>query len=207
MGFYRKRRHRRRSPARRTLDLLLALAVIGAVAVVVAQVERFAGEEIAGPFRVVDGDTLASGKRRLRLKGIDAPELDQTCGGEGGEYACGQIAAGYLQSLAGQEVRCRTEGVDRYRRELVRCWSGSVDLNRAMVVAGHAVAYGDYEIAEAEARLNRVGLWAGTFTRPADWRAAQGGQQDWRFADLVVEQASAAWVALRAYWKGSQPSN
>jgi hypothetical protein len=39
---------------------------------------------------VVDGDTLAIGAQRIRLQGIDAPEIDQTClDGTGTLWRCG----------------------------------------------------------------------------------------------------------------------
>jgi hypothetical protein len=38
---------------------------------------------------VVDGDALKFGKQRMRLYGIDAPELHQTC--DGGTWAAGKL--------------------------------------------------------------------------------------------------------------------
>jgi len=35
--------------------------------------------DITGPARVIDGDTIAIGGERIRLHGIDAPEMKQTC--------------------------------------------------------------------------------------------------------------------------------
>jgi endonuclease YncB( thermonuclease family) len=42
---------------------------------------RFAGPAgaVAGKSRVIDGDTLDVGSRRIRLAGIDAPEREQQC--------------------------------------------------------------------------------------------------------------------------------
>jgi endonuclease YncB( thermonuclease family) len=36
-------------------------------------------EDLTGPPRIIDGDTLAIGSTRIRLEGIDAPETDQVC--------------------------------------------------------------------------------------------------------------------------------
>jgi endonuclease YncB( thermonuclease family) len=47
---------------------------------------------VEGRARVVDGDTLEVGGRKVRLFGIDAPELDQTCDAEGQLWACGAEA-------------------------------------------------------------------------------------------------------------------
>ena len=35
--------------------------------------------DITGKPRVVDGDTIHIGKTKIRLHGIDAPEMKQTC--------------------------------------------------------------------------------------------------------------------------------
>ena len=175
----------------------MAGAVIAATAFVVARVQRYAGETISGPVRVVDGDTLALGSRRLRLIGIDAPELRQSCSRNTADYPCGQEAAAHLRDLVKDQLECRTEGSDRYRRALVRCRSDGIDINMAMVRSGHAVAYGDYQMAEAEARAKGAGLWAGQFVRPADWRAEQGEGETWYFIDLVIEQAGILWLALK----------
>jgi endonuclease YncB( thermonuclease family) len=37
------------------------------------------GAEISGPPRIVDGDTIEIGQTKIRLVGIDAPEMDR-CG-------------------------------------------------------------------------------------------------------------------------------
>lgn len=167
---------RRRPLWRRGLDLAVAFAVLAVVALAAARLERFAAPDIAGMPRVVDGDSLVIGKRRLRLKGIDAPELDQRCRRDGFTYRCGIEAASHLRGLIGDgSVQCLGEGVDRYGRDLVRCVANDVGLNEAMVRSGHAVAFGDYETAEAEARTRRLGLWAGEFDRPKKWRAVHGG--------------------------------
>jgi len=44
-----------------------------------------AGESV----RVVDGDGLKIGNQSIRLWGIDAPELDQTCELDGRTVPCG----------------------------------------------------------------------------------------------------------------------
>lgn len=174
---FRKRSGRTRRPGwRKLLDICLAFVLIAGMALVAARFEHFAGADISGQVRVVDGDSLALGKQRLRLKGIDAPELKQRCHKDGYEYGCGLVAASFLAELIGRQiVDCKGEGIDRYGRDLVRCRAGSVDLNAAMVRSGHAIAYGDYELAEAEARSARAGLWAGDFQRPNEWRTVHGG--------------------------------
>ena len=45
--------------------------------------------EITGPARVIDGDTIEVAGERIRLHGIDAPEMDQTCEWPDSTIACG----------------------------------------------------------------------------------------------------------------------
>ena len=51
---------------------------------------------------------------------------------------------------------------------------GTTDIDRAMVASGYATAYrhysSDYVSAEESAKVNKRGLWAGTFEMPGDFR-------------------------------------
>ena len=54
---------------------------------------------LSGPARVVDGDTLDMGGVRVRLHGIDAPEIAQSCRAGGQRWSCGREAT---RALAGR---------------------------------------------------------------------------------------------------------
>ena len=183
-GFAAARPRRRRG---RLADLALALAILGAVALAAEYAPYLKpAETLAGRVRVADGDSLVLGDARIRLEGIDAPELAQACGRDGGEYPCGREAREALSRLiAGREVTCESRQNDRYGRMLAVCVAGGVELNRAMVEAGWAVAYGGYRDAEDAARRAGRGLWAGAFERPQEWRRIHGGLveegQGWLF--------------------------
>lgn len=142
--------------------------------------DLFAAPDFAGPARVIDGDSLEIGELRVRLFGIDAPELAQHCtGGDGRDFACGREARERLAALIdGRPVSCRREGRDRFRRVLARCEAGRDELGAAMVRQGWAVAYagddGDgHRGLERAAQRARAGLWAGRFQRPEEWRREQ----------------------------------
>lgn len=183
-------RRKRRSPLRRAVDAAGAFVVLALVAIAAALLDQVPLRQIEGRPRVVDGDTVAFSGQRVRLLGIDAPELHQTCRGPGGDYACGTEAKHYLARLIGSgRVACDGARRDRYGRLLMRCEAGGVDVNAAMVRAGWAVSYNDYGAEERAARLAKAGLWAGTFERPEAWRAARGDMASIRPANVVSRLA------------------
>ena len=132
--------------------------------------------DITGKPRVVDGDTIHINQTKIRLHGIDAPEMKQTCRtSEGKEQMCGVLAKQALQRLVqGQEVTCKGDKRDRYKRLIAVCYVGPININKQMVVDGWAMAYRkyskDYVSEETLAKSRREGLWRGTFEPPWEWR-------------------------------------
>lgn len=138
-----------------------------------------------GDVVVVDGDTLRDGDgRRVRIWGIDAPELKQTCLEGGRVRFCGEEAKGFLLGVVERNVvRCVVMYRDRYGRDVARCdfflkegGSGDVkDLGREMVWSGWALDYvrysrGVYSVEEKDARENGRGIWSSEFEVPWEWR-------------------------------------
>lgn len=156
----------------RFVDLLAAVLILAALAVVAALLTR---ERLDGAAVAVDGDTLDMAGTHVRIAGIDAPELRQTCERDGKPWRCGEAARRALaEALRAGPVTCTARGRDRYDRPLAQCSAGGLDLADHMVRQGLAVAYlgRAHAAAEAEARAARRGIWAGTFEAPADWRTA-----------------------------------
>jgi endonuclease YncB( thermonuclease family) len=138
-----------------------------------------AGGAAAEPaVRVIDGDGLRIEGQAVRLWGIDAPELDQTCEQDGREIPCGEDARFLLGALVmAGNLTCETQDTDRYGRTVARCFAGGHDLAGEMVRQGYALDWprysgGFYAGQEAEARSHRRGLWAGEFVAPSLWRKA-----------------------------------
>jgi len=72
---------------------------------------------IEGPTRVIDGDTIEIDEERIRLWGIDAPELSQFCTEDGTRYPCGLDASQALRKrIDRQPVSCVRRDTDRYGR-------------------------------------------------------------------------------------------
>ena len=126
----------------------------------------------AAQIRIFDGETLGLGDRIIRLSGIAAPARGEACGNDAVRGDCGAAAAASLAALLqGQDVTCRIEGHDGFRRGLARCIAGGRDINAAMVEQGFALAsISVLRPLEVAARDGRQGLWADASLMPAEWR-------------------------------------
>jgi len=132
---------------------------------------------LTGAATVIDGDTLKLGTVSVRIYGIDAPEARQRCASRSGaEYECGARATLFLAgAVYGRSLDCEAKDIDRFGRTVAICSAGGVDLGRALVAAGLAVAYRQfselYVPEETTAKRARRGLWGGKFQPPAAYRA------------------------------------
>jgi endonuclease YncB( thermonuclease family) len=133
-----------------------------------------------GPVEVVGPAMLSLAGKRIVLYGVDAPVKGQPCYAGGKKWDCSTASAKTLLNLVGtQEIVCEQRRVDGFARVFAVCKAGEVDLNRALVEAGMAVALpketADYVASEAAARSKGVGIWRGPFTAPADYREMLAG--------------------------------
>ena len=131
--------------------------------------------EIVGHAFIIDGDSLQIDRQIIRLYGIDAPEGRQQCQLDGQPYPCGQKAAALLKNLTSHKtIRCEEKDRDQYERIIAECFIGKRSLNAAMVKQGWALAYRrygrDYIALEDVAHANKIGLWAGEFQKPWEYR-------------------------------------
>ena len=128
---------------------------------------------------VTDGDTLwvqaqAGGPpRKLRLDGIDAPEICQT----GGVSSRQALARRVLH----KQVQVTLRRYDNYGRGLARIEFEGADLGAQLVRSGQAWSYrwhrdlGPYAAEEAFARQARLGLFAvNQAESPRDFRKRHG---------------------------------
>ena len=144
-------------------------------------------QEIIGIPKIVDGDTVYINNYKIRLEGIDAPEMKQKCKKEKlkissiigynfyEDYYCGKHSKENLEAkVKGSNIKCIFFTKDRYKRYLAKCFKGKINLNRWMVRNGHAVAYRRYSKEfipdEDFAKENKLGLWQGKFLNPEKWR-------------------------------------
>lgn len=114
-----------------------------------------AAQTLSGIPRVIDGDTIVLGERRLRFHGIDAAEQN-TRAGQAAQKALSEM-------IGGHSVSCEGHGRDHYNRLIATCYVGTQNLNAALVLAGYARAYRyystDFIAGEEIARRAKRGLW------------------------------------------------
>lgn len=173
---------------------LLVLSIGAYVASKLPPPEKPVTGEVHGAAMASDGDSLRLAGRRVRIEGIDAPEIGQTCRRGENVWDCGSEARRRLASLVKEETtRCRLHGRDRYGRELGICETGGRDIGREMVLSGLAVSYGLYRSEEEQARERRKGLWAGDFVRPQEWRRSKGEPEE-------MPHRASDWLELIGQW-------
>lgn len=141
--------------------------------------------------RVIDGDTvdvLMGQKRvRIRLLGIDAPELSQEAG-QGAQQFLVKFIAGHTE----RTVRVALDGQDKYGRALGELLvmrpdpdshqEREISVNALLVRSGWAwayryrgeIQYSNYGDLEAQARSEKRGLWTKEDAlEPWEWRQVQ----------------------------------
>lgn len=154
---------------------------------------------------VPDGDTLEAmvdGRpARIRLHGVDAPELTQDHGDE--------ARAALHRLVAGRQLRVVAIDVDRYQRLVAVIEVEGLGVNERLLADGLGWAYRDYLgqtdaggrycAAEGAARDARLGLWRDPPKRwdaPWNYRARQRNprltREDWH-----VESVAACLAAVR----------
>lgn len=135
--------------------------------------------DVEGAVHVIDGDTFDVGGVRVRLHGIDAPEVDQTCAHpQRGEWNCGAFVRDEIRDrYEGRTANCQQIDMDRYGRVVGKCFIDGRDINQIIVEDGLAEAYRaysmEYDLAEKAAQVRGAGLWSSDMQTPAEFRAQQ----------------------------------
>ena len=139
-----------------------------------------------------DGDTITvkygeEDRLRIRLVGIDSPELEQPGGEE---------ARNFLNHLLGYSVYIEPVGTDEYGRLLANLWSSPAaesSINYHMVAQGWAYVYMTDDLllalAEAHAQIDALGVWKDPDAIPPyEWRQMQR-EQSVELADTKVARS------------------
>ncbi len=136
--------------------------------------------QITGKPVIADGDTVKVNGRKIRLYGIDAPEMKQKCYDGKKKIDCGIEAKDYLTEIVGDnEVFCSDLDTDKYGRTNGNCYfiaqSGEkINIGQDLVSGGYALAYQTYSlrfvINEIYAKTTLSGIWRYQFQKPWNWR-------------------------------------
>ncbi len=135
-------------------------------------------------YRIIDGDTIELRGERIRLHGLDAPELSQTCFKEKkkkNNYECGVDSKLALEKIIEEnqtssklDLTCKKITKDKYQRTIAKCFVANMDIGSELVKQGWAVAYTryskDYLPQESFAKEHKLGIWQGSFQNPETYR-------------------------------------
>jgi len=140
------------------------IACVVAGAVMAQAGMALAAEEIRGEAKVVSGNEIQVGKRTVRLFGMAAPGLEETCTVGDAKFRCGVVAWAELIKLAdGHQISCDVE-LKEGETVFATCYLSEADLNEALVRSGWARAVPQqsdrYVVDEADAQESQRGLWA-----------------------------------------------
>lgn len=138
------------------------------------------GAAIVGSITVVDGETLEIQNQRIKLWGVDAPDLDQIChDGQGVAYNCGKEAASALSRWLAelQPVQCEPRGNDNAGNVVAICYTSTGDdIAGWMVRNGYAIDWpkysnGFYAVPQNEAQQAKNGIWQHNGVEP--WKTSK----------------------------------
>ena len=151
--------------------LIIILALLSPLTV-------FAETEISGKPKLIDGRTLDFDGQQVRLWGLDAPDMDQSCFSPKKHfpYPCGASAFEKIgKMLRDQVLVCKGDEHDEEGRLIAICYSGRIEVNEQQVLSGWAVAdtrqSDRYMRMQNTAKQFRDGLWRMVFVMPWEWRA------------------------------------
>ena len=135
----------------------------------------FISISFADPIKIIkiyDGDTITAltsqkEKIKIRLYGIDAPELKQPFGKASKRHL--------IDLISNKSLNINEKGKDKYGRTLAVLYNGDQDINAKMVIDGYAWAYDkfskDYVAFQQSAQMLQKGLWIDkNIVRPSDFR-------------------------------------
>ncbi len=142
-----------------------------------------ASADVVGRIAVLDGDTIRVGDTKVRLHGVDAPELDQQCDTPSQTgFACGVWVKEQLAAKFGQRrATCTAIDKDKYGRVVAKCHVSGQDIGAWLVSNGLAFAYRryslDYDLDEKAAFALERGLHKFAIQGPEAFRKAKSTRQ------------------------------
>lgn len=175
---------------------LVVLALIGAALFSCLSAPLTSTRSAASEITVIDADTLQIGSVRVRLRDLDAFEIDQRCrlmingGSDYADLPCGLEAKVLVESMieqSGHALDCFWEAndVDFYGRPLATCLFAArdgaepIDLGAILVGYCRALPHGDnetYAKLYEHARIRELGFCGPSFVIIPPWEWRQGSR-------------------------------
>lgn len=90
---------------------------------------------------VYDGDTIRLGDERIRIVGLDTPELGHRAECESEVLAAERAKQALIGEIARGNVALHRQGTDRYGRTLARVTVDGRDVAATLIAQGHARPY------------------------------------------------------------------
>lgn len=145
----------------------------------------------SGDVEVISASSIVVAGERLRVQGVVAPGLGQTCTALGVPWRCGIVARLWLeQRLSDGVLVCTGSQRDQHGQRFVSCVienDNSFELGRWLVRSGWALADADtmpdYVPMEHQAKAQNLGIWKGGFTPSDEWT--------WFARNVLDDQANA----------------
>ena len=132
--------------------------------------------KVEGFAKSLSGDSLRVKGVGIKLSGIEAPELLQSCPvSSGGTWECGYAALRALRRITGRHtVSCELGRALDSGLKTATCRIGSKDIAAELVRQGYAFAskgfFSSYASLEKKARMQKLGIWRGKAVRPKAFR-------------------------------------
>lgn len=123
-----------------------------------------AADVISGNARAIDAGTIEINGERIRLHGIETPDIDFICDWSGKPVGCGAIAKAALTDLiTGAPVTCELTAARARDSVVAVCQAQGFDIGANMVYTGWAFAdrevTDNYATIEEKAKAAHRGLW------------------------------------------------
>lgn len=148
---YQKRPEPESSRTMQVLKILAVIVVVLAGALLWQQIEHSSsseidnsagiGEVLTGVTSVHDGDTFRIGYERVRIIGLDAPEIGKRANCANEQSMAKKAQARLRNALSSGNVRIARDGRDAYGRTLARIYVDGADVAPVMIAEGLAKPY------------------------------------------------------------------
>ena len=117
------------------LNKILLKILMGTFIVYSIIFSKVYSNEIIGKPTIIDGDTIKILNYKIRLHGIDSPEINQLCLDKNNkQWQCGIRAKNSLNNfISNKNIKCIYNKKDRYKRFIGTCYLNKIDIQEWMV--------------------------------------------------------------------------